>query len=253
MALATGASDAGPTTSGTIHTGVGSEDEARAFPCPGETAEDAGRTGPVVCLDPKGDRWVLTSDASGDCTEGPMGWQGECIHAFRDGDVLRVWGTRGIPPTAFTVTWATGSVPPPPPASSSTTSRDGTDGDDADGDEERSPVVARQPSSGTQASTTRTASTGAASGSSGGLTAGSATTGDAPPAEPATPEVAAPTPSPDPLAGSHAAGRMPPRAYQPPIGPAPSPFRTGGLATTGLLALAAGGWALRQELRERRS
>ena len=108
-------SSASTTDSGTIHTGVGSESEARDVPCP------PGDSGPVVCVPDRGGNWTLSSEASGECSEGVAGWQGECIFAFGVGDHLRVWGTRGIPPTAFTIHWSTAAedaphAPPPPTA-----------------------------------------------------------------------------------------------------------------------------------------
>lgn len=87
------------TEEGVIHTGVGTEDEARSFPCP------PGSTGPVVCVPDQGTSWRLTSDATGECSEGPVGWYGDCVRAFDAGDHLRVWGTRGVPPRAFRISW----------------------------------------------------------------------------------------------------------------------------------------------------
>lgn len=85
---------------GVVHTGVGSESEARAFPCA------PADSGPVVCVPDRGTAWRLTSDATGECTEGVTGWYGDCVRAFDAGDHLRVWGTRGIPPREFRITWS---------------------------------------------------------------------------------------------------------------------------------------------------
>lgn len=106
------ASSGSTTDEGTIHTGVGSQEEADSFPCP------PGETGPVVCVPDRGTAWKLTTDATGDCTQGPVGWQGDCVFAFDAGDELRVWGTRGIPLRSFRITWtvASGGAREPPPA-----------------------------------------------------------------------------------------------------------------------------------------
>lgn len=106
---------------GIIHTGVGSEDEARALPCP------PGSSGPVVCVPDRGTSWRLTSDASGECSEGPVGWQGDCVRAFDAGDHLRVWGTRGLPPRTFRITWA--SSDPDGGGSAAPGAEGGTSGD----------------------------------------------------------------------------------------------------------------------------
>ncbi|MDX1658573.1 MAG: hypothetical protein R3343_07125 [Nitriliruptorales bacterium] len=136
-------SSAATTDGGTIHTGVGSESEARDVPCA------PGDSGPVVCVPDRGGDWTLTSEASGDCSQGVTGWQGDCIFAFDAGDHLRIWGTRGIAPTTFTIQWSAiqedASLAPPPPAGSDEGAPSDRDAATAGGEtaaSSRPPVVA---------------------------------------------------------------------------------------------------------------
>jgi hypothetical protein len=105
---------------GWIHGGVSSEEEARAYPCPTTALGGWERTGPVVCLQKQADNWQLEASPEGTgCTYDTTGWHGSCVFDLDAGDHIRVWGTRGIGWTAFTVTWlhplgSTGDPSPTP-------------------------------------------------------------------------------------------------------------------------------------------
>lgn len=97
---------------GYIHTGVGSEQEARAYPCPRTAAGGWERTGPVVCFDKAGASWTIAYEPPGPgCTYTATGWSGNCIFDIDMGDHVKVWGTRGIPYTPFRIVWGHGAAP----------------------------------------------------------------------------------------------------------------------------------------------
>lgn len=134
---------------GTIHTGVGSEQEARSFPCAPPDTGDAARSGPVVCVPAQEGSWTIESGASGECQEEPTGWRGACIFVLDLGHELRVWGTRGIPPTVFRITWSSDEPSPSPTPADVDPDGGGVDGSDNEGGEVPPPRVAapeREPS-----------------------------------------------------------------------------------------------------------
>lgn len=97
---------------GTIVGGVGSEAEAVAYPCPKTPSGSYATTGPVVCVSKRASVWSLTWEHNGySCSYGPGGWTGTCIFDNDMGDYIKVWGTRGIPDTSFTVRWGHATVP----------------------------------------------------------------------------------------------------------------------------------------------
>lgn len=97
---------------GTVVGGVGSEAEALAYPCPKTPGGGYAKTGPVVCVSKRASVWRLTWDHNGyACNYGPGGWSGTCIFDNDMGDYIKVWGTRGIPDTDFTVQWGHGTSP----------------------------------------------------------------------------------------------------------------------------------------------
>lgn len=100
---------------GWIHTGVGSESEARSYPCPTTAAGGWERTGPVVCLQKKAPTWDLEYTPAGSgCTYSQTGWSGSCIFDIDMGDHVKVWGTRGIPYTEFRILWLHDGQTPAP-------------------------------------------------------------------------------------------------------------------------------------------
>jgi hypothetical protein len=115
---------------GWIHGGVSSEDEARAYPCATGPLGGWERTGPVVCLEKQSTTWRLEASPEGSgCTYGPAGWHGSCVFDVDAGDHIRVWGTRGIGWTPFSVTWLHSggepdATPSPSPTSSASPSPD---------------------------------------------------------------------------------------------------------------------------------
>ena len=93
---------------GWIYGGVGSESEARAYPCPAEATGEWSRTGPVVCIDKVAPAWDLEwtkEDESYSCGSSGAGMTGNCMFTIDMGTYVKVWGTRGIPMTKFTLTW----------------------------------------------------------------------------------------------------------------------------------------------------
>lgn len=97
---------------GTVVGGVGSEAEAVAYPCPKTPSGSYATTGPVVCFAKRASVWSLTWEHNGySCSYGPGGWTGTCIFDNDMGDYIKVWGTRGIPDTSFTVRWGHAAAP----------------------------------------------------------------------------------------------------------------------------------------------
>lgn len=109
---------------GWIEGGVGSEEEARAYPCPVDAAGEWERVGPVVCLDKLTDQWDLVQDDMSGCTYDATGWRGDCIFDIDMDSYVKVWGTRGSFDEKFTITWlhGAGQSPSPSPTPSPTSS-----------------------------------------------------------------------------------------------------------------------------------
>lgn len=108
---------------GYVHTGVGTQDEARTYPCPRTPAGGWEKTGPVVCLAKRAPGWDLSyQEVSTGCSYNAAGWTGNCIFVVEMPDHIRVWGTRGIQYTKFTISWRQQAVQAtaPPPKTSGT-------------------------------------------------------------------------------------------------------------------------------------
>lgn len=102
---------------GWVDGGVGSEEEARAYPCPVTEAGGWERVGPVVCLDKRTEAWDLDAETRRGCSYYPQtGWQGDCVFDLDMGSYIKVWGTRGAVSVAFTVTWLHAGPTPSPTA-----------------------------------------------------------------------------------------------------------------------------------------